>query len=140
MDEFNQQQEALLGGALNELAIAPLPLDFVNQVLANIHSANTFTPAAQANSDTPVRFRLQFLDIALALFWSSTLAGLWMIILWWTGLLRLDWLPQAQLNFSLIDQLSNSNPAILIVLTILLLVEISFLGLLGWNLLGERPS
>ena len=161
MDEFNQQHDALLDSALNELAITPLPPDFTNQVMANIHpakcrrsvdrvpktSANLGKPRPNAHSahrhavpSTPIRFRLQFLDIALALFWSLALAVIWIITLWWTGLLRLDWLPQAQPSFSFVEQLSLINPSFLLAGIILLLLEMSLLGLVGMNLLGERPS
>jgi hypothetical protein len=140
MDEFNQQQNALLDSALNELAIAPLPPDFTNQVIANIHAANAHSTQREAVPAAPIRFRLQFLDIALALFWSLTLAVIWMITLWWAGLLRLDWLPQAQPSISFVEQLSLTNPSLLLAGIILLLLEMSLLGLVGLNLLGERPS
>ena len=147
MDESNQQQNALLDSALNEMTIVPLPPDFTNQVIVNIHPAKCRKPRPNAHSayryavpSTPIRFRLQFLDIALALFWSIALTFIWMIALWWTGLLRLDWLPQAQLSFSFVDQLSLTNPSLLLAGIILLLLEMSLLGLVGMNLLGERPS
>ncbi len=140
MDESNQRQDALLDSALNELLIAPLPPDFANQVMANIHLADVHSAQRYAVPSTPIRFRLQFLDIALALFWSLVLTFIWMITLWWTGLLRFDWLPQAQISFSFVEQLSLTNPFLLVAGIILLLLEMSVLGLVGVNLLWERPS
>jgi hypothetical protein len=140
MDEFNQQQNTLLDSALNDLAIAPLPPDFTNQVMANIHALTVHSAQREAVPAAPIRFRLQFLDIALALFWSLALAVIWMITLWWTGLLRLDWLPQAQPNFSFVEQLPLINPSLLLAGIILLLLEMSLLGLVAVNLLGDRPS
>ena len=72
------------------------------------------------------------------MFWSLTLAVVWIFVLWWTGVLRLDWLPQLQSSYSFIDQLAMTNPAYLLGGIILLLLEISVLGLVGMNLLGER--
>lgn len=135
MDELNRQQDALLGSALNELPLAPLPPEFTTQVMTTIHSAKR-----EVLSDAPIRFRLQFLDIALALFWSLVLAFVWTITLWWTGLLRLDWLPEAQASFSFVDQLVVTNPSLLLGGIMLLLLEMCLLGLVGVNLLGERTA
>ena len=140
MDEFNQLQDALLDGALNELSITPPPPDFTAQVMANIHSLNGRSAQTQTVPTTPIQFRLQFLDIALALFWSLTLIVIWITSLWWTGLLQPDWLPQMQAGFSLVDQLPLTNSSFLLVGIFLLLLEMSLLGLVGVNLLGERPS
>lgn len=137
MDDFNQQEDTLLDSALNKLAISPLPPDFTHQVMAAVHLANT--RSTQNNAAVPVRFRLQFLDVALALFWSLALAVVWIFVLWLTGILPVNWLPQAQSNFSLLDQLSPANPTLLLTGIILLLLEMSLLGLIGLNLLGERP-
>lgn len=137
MDDFNQQEDTLLDSALNKLTIAPLPHNFTNQVMAAVHSANAQT--TQNNAAAPVRFRLQFLDVALALFWSLALAVVWIFVLWLTGVLPINWLPQMQTSFSIIDQLTMTNPALLLTGIILLLLEMSLLGLIGLNLLGERP-
>ena len=140
MDEFNKLQDALLDSALNKLPITPPPPDFTAQVMANIHSLNGRSAQTQTVPTTPIQFRLQFLDIALALFWSLTLIGIWITLLWWTGLLQPDWLPQMQAGFSLVDQLPLTNSSLLLAGIFLLLLEMSLLGLVGVNLLGERPS
>ena len=143
MDEFNQQQDVLLDSALSELPIAPLPPDFAHQVMVNVRSTNAYPAqrtAKQIYSATPNRFRLQFLDVSLALFWSLALLLVWAIVLWWTGLLRLDWLPQVQPIVSSIDPVAVANPVYLFAGIIIILLEISLLGLVGVNLLGERPA
>ncbi|NCF66448.1 MAG: hypothetical protein GWP61_10745 [Chloroflexi bacterium] len=143
MDEFNQQQDVLLDSALNELPIAPLPPDFAHQVMVNVRSTNAYPAqrtAEQIYSATPIRFRLQFLDVSLALFWSLALLLVWAIVLWWTGLLRLNWLPQVQPIVSSIDPVAVANPVYLFAGIIIILLEISLLGLVGVNLLGERPA
>ena len=138
MDEFNEQQDALMDNALYKLAIVPLPPDFTRQVMANVQALQRHTN--QRSASAPIRFRLQFLDIALALFWSSLIAVVWVFVLWLTGNLPFDSLLQIQQSFSIIEQLSLINPAVLLGGIILLLLEISLLGLIGVNLLGERPS
>jgi hypothetical protein len=143
MDDFSQQQDAQLDSALNQLPIVPLPPDFTDQIMVNIRSATAHSVqrhVVQNISFPPVRYRLQFLDIALALFWSLTLIFTWMIILWWMGILRLEWWPQVQPSFYFIDQLSMANPAYLLAGIIFLLLEMSLLGLVGVSLWGERPS
>ena len=135
MDEFNQQQDHLLDSALNELPLAPLPSDFTRQVMAVVQPASQEVVTA-----VPIRFRLQFLDIALAMFWSLALVFIWLATLWWTGLLRFDWLPQVQASFSFVEQLSPANPSFLLGGIILLLLEMCLLCLVGVNLLGERLS
>lgn len=140
MDEYNQLQDALLDSALNELPVSPLPPGFNAQVMAHIHAPNVPSTPRQAIPSTPIHFRLQFLDIALAFFWSLTLIVICIAALWWTGLLQLDWLPQAQTSFSLVDQLGLTNASLLLTGIMLLLLEMCLLGLVGVNLLGERPS
>lgn len=138
MDEFNPHQDSLLNSALNKLPVAPLPPNFVAQVLEHVQAVQTTT---RLNLPTPpIRFRLQFLDIALALFCSGILAIIWLIILWGTGNIQFNWLPTMQPNFTFIDQFSMLNPSLLVGGVILFLLEISLLGLVGLNLLGERPS
>lgn len=134
MDEFNQQQDALLESALNELPLVPLPPDFTRQIMAAVYAAQS-----EAVPATPIRFRLQFLDIALALFWSLALVFIWLTTLWWTGILHIDWLPEAQINVSLLNQLSLAYPTLLIGGIMLLLLEMCLLGLVGVNLFGEHP-
>ncbi len=134
MDEYNQQ-DALLEKTLNQLPITPMPPDFVNQVMTRL---DTVTAAHQPT--TPIRFRLQFLDVVLALFWSATLVFVWLIILWGTGMIQFAWLPSIQPSFAFLEHLSSLNPTILIGGTMLFLLEIGLLGLIGLNLLGERPS
>jgi len=140
MDEFNQEHDALLDSALNELTIVPLPPDFTNQIMANVHAANAQPAQRYAVPAASIRYRLQFLDIALALFWSLVLVFIWMIALWWTGLIRLDWLPQVQHSFSFVEQLSLTNSSFLLVGIIVLLLEMCLLGLVAVNLFGERPT
>ncbi len=139
MDEFNQQ-DALLDKALGNLPIAPLPPDFVNQVMATIETVDVAQSQSVNRSPSPIRFRLQFLDIVLALFWSAILAAVWLIILWWTGIMQLNWLPPIQSTFNFGEHLATLNPSLLIGGTLLFLLELSLLGLIGLNLLGERPS
>lgn len=140
MDEFNQQHDALLNSALNELPIVPLPPDFTNQVMANLLAQNAQTAQRDAVLAVTIRYRLQFLDVALALFWSLALFFIWMIAFWWTGLIHLDWLPQTPHSFSFVEQVSLANPFLLLAGIIFLVLEMSLLGLLAVNLLGERPT
>ena len=135
MDEFNHRQDALLDHALDELPLAPLPADFTRDVMAAVQAAQR-----EAAATAPIRFRLQFLDIALAVFWSAVLVFIWAFTLWWTGVLHLEWLPAAQAGFSLFDPLSAGNPALLLVGIMLLLLELCLLVLVGANLWGERPT
>lgn len=135
MDDFHQQQESLLNSALNDLPRAPLPPDFIAQVMARVHAVQAPVPRAAA----PIRFRLQFLDIALAGFWSLALGAIWLFVLWWAGLLPLSWLPQVQSALPTIAQPSLANPALLLAGAIIILLELILLGLVGMNVLGERP-
>lgn len=135
MDEFNPRQDTLLDRSLNELPFAPLPADFTRDVMAAVQAAQR-----EAAPATPTRFRLQFLDIALAVFWSVVLAFIWAFTLWWTGVLHFKWLPAVQASFSLFDPLSAANPALLLGGIMLLLLELCLLVLVGVNLWGERPS
>jgi hypothetical protein len=134
MDEFDQRQDSLLNNALNELPLAPLPADFTKQVMRRIHLEQN-----EAGSAAPVGFRLHFLDIVLALCWSLILVFIWLTTLWWAGLLRIDWLPEAGADIFFVEQLSLSNPSILLAGIMLLLLEMCVLGLVGLNLLGEQP-
>ena len=131
MDEFDQQQDALLDSALDELPLEPLPSDFTRRVMAGVHAVQR-----EAMPAASIRFRLQFLDIALALFWSLALIFIWLATLWWTGLLSLEWLPQARADFSLVEQMPLTNASLLFAGIMLLLLEMSLLGLVGVNLFG----
>lgn len=143
MDDFNPQQDTLLDSALNELPMAPLPSGFTTQVMAAIQAEAANPTARTARQTQPyptIRFRLQPLDVALALFWSLVLIVIWLTTLWWTGALTIDWLPPVQANFSLVEKLSFANPGLLLAGVILVILELSVLGLVGFNLLGERPT
>jgi len=131
MDEFDQQQDALLDSALDELPLEPLPSDFTRRVMAGVHAVQR-----EAMPAASIRFRLQFLDIALALFCSLALILIWLATLWWTGLLSLEWLPQAQAGLFLVEQLSLANASLLFSGIILLILEMSLLGLVGVSLFG----
>ena len=137
MNNFNQEQERLLENALNNLPLAPLPSGFTNRVMAAVQTGSR--QAVPNGSSTPIRFRLQFLDIALALFWSLALAVIWLFVLWWAGLLQLPGLSPVLPIFPIIEQLSRINPTMLLGGAIIILLEMSLLGLVGLNVLGERP-
>ena len=77
MDELNQHQNALIDTALDEYPLAPLPPGFINQVMRRV--------TALPLTAEPIRFRLQFLDLALSFFWAGILLLGLMLILWLTG-------------------------------------------------------
>ncbi len=129
MNNFQQEENTLLDNALNQLPLAPLPPGFTRQVM------NAIGQNAPA-----VRFRLHFIDIALALFWAMVLAAVWLIVLWLTGILSPAWLSFESFSFKPGEQLALSNPSLLVGGSLLLLLEVSLLGLIGLNLLGDRLS
>lgn len=135
MDDFNQQQDTLLDSALNQLPTAPLPPDFTRRVMVQIQSAAVPSRTAESYTAAPIRFRLQFLDVALALFWSLALVAVWAFVLWWTEVLPLNLLPQPQLSFSIVDQLPLTISPLLMLGVILTILELTLLGLVGVNLL-----
>lgn len=129
MNSFDQEQDALLDNALNQLPLAPLPPGFSQQVMIAI-----------AQSAPAVRFRLHFIDIVLAMFWALILAIIWLVVLWVSGIINPAWLPFETFSFKFSTQMTPYNPLLLIGGSILLLLEVSFLGLIGLNLLGDRLS
>ncbi|MDX1418105.1 MAG: hypothetical protein R3293_28140, partial [Candidatus Promineifilaceae bacterium] len=93
MNEFEQLQDEILAKALDEIPVASLPPGFIANVMANVHPR---APQVSPNgTQRPTRFRLQFLDVALAVFWSLALLTVWGITLWWTGLFSPAWMPSA---------------------------------------------
>ncbi len=82
--EERDYQENWLDEALQSYPLADLPPGFVQRVMARV--------AAQPRTAVP-RFRLQFLDVAVALAWSSLFVLVLVGIFSYTGQIQVEWLP-----------------------------------------------
>ena len=131
MNELNRRQEALIDTTLGDYPLAPLPLDFAEQVMARIDAAQ---PAP-----TAIRFKLQFLDIALSLFLAIFVSLSLVLGLWLTGILDIVWLPNFQLNLAVTSLLNQGDLAWWRIGGALIVGEFVLAILVCVNLWGDRP-
>ncbi len=80
---MNEQTDTILETALTTVPLAPLPTGFMARTLRQL------PPRAIA----VIRFRLEFLDMALPLAVGVFVAAILLVIGWYTGILSLDWFP-----------------------------------------------
>ena len=129
---MNEQTDVLLDTALTTVPLAPLPDGFMARTLRRL------PPRA-----VPViRFRLDFLDVALPVGIAVFAAAILLVIGWSTGILALDWFPAPATPLTLpsLTSLSLTTWAGIGVLVLAIEATLAMVGVLAYSLWGDAAA
>ncbi len=129
---MNEQTDVLLDTALTTVPLAPLSDGFMARTLRRL------PPRA-----VPViRFRLDFLDVALPVGIAVFAAAILLVIGWSTGILALDWFPAPTNPLPLppLTSLSLTTWAGIGVLVLAIEATLAMVGVLAYSLWGDAAA
>ena len=129
---MNEQTEALLDTALTTVPLAPLPDGFMARTLQRLPPRAV--PA--------IRFRLDFLDVALPVGIAVFAAAILLVICWSTGILALNWFPAPATPLTLpsLTSLSLTTWAGIGVLVLAIEATLAMVGVLAYSLWGDAAA
>ena len=129
---MNEQTDTILETALTTVPLAPLPAGFMARTLRQL------PPRA-----VPViRFRLEFLDMALPLAIGVFAAAILLVMGWYTGILSLDWFPTPAnpLTLPSLTTLPLTTWAGIAVLVLAIEAMLTVVGVLAYSLWGDAAA
>jgi hypothetical protein len=130
MNDEYQQANSIITEALESYPQVSLPPGLINHIMTQVETQ----PRVQ-----PERFRLQFLDIALALCFGGIVALMLVAIFATFGILNLSWLSTDTLqSFSLINDISASA-RLWLILGFVLFTELGLGAGVCMQLWQDRP-